>query len=185
VERGELRPGPALQQEHPSGRLVVDDDGGDEQRVGVQRGRQRGNSHPGDCVTRRRPDASAAPARPPLGRPGAGWPPRERLGVRRPGLRVLLRDDPLAAWFVVDHAALCRLVGSAEVMAGQVRQLAVVAELIVTVQVLAAVGHPATLSGFMVTEDSAYAEHVGGGLIAAWLSSPTGSRRDRLPHRRR
>jgi Domain of unknown function (DUF5753)/Helix-turn-helix domain len=80
--------------------------------------------------------------------------------------RVLLRDDPPAAWFVVDHAALYRLVGSAEVMAGQVRRLAAVADLPnVTMQVLPAVGHPATQSGFMVTEDSAYAEHVGGGYV--------------------
>ena len=80
--------------------------------------------------------------------------------------RVLLREDPPAAWFVVDHAALYRLVGSAQVMAGQVRRLTEVAALPnVTVQVLPAVAHPATQSGFMVTEDSAYAEHVGGGYV--------------------
>jgi hypothetical protein len=80
--------------------------------------------------------------------------------------RVLLREDPPAAWFVIDHAALYRLVGSAQVMAGQIRRLAEVAALPnVTVQVLPAVAHPATQSGFMVTEDSAYAEHVGGGYV--------------------
>jgi hypothetical protein len=80
--------------------------------------------------------------------------------------RVLLRDDPPGAWFVVDHTALYRLVGSAKVMVGQIRRLTEVAELPnVTVQVLPAVGHPATQSGFMVTEDSAYAEHVGGGSV--------------------
>jgi hypothetical protein len=80
--------------------------------------------------------------------------------------RVLLREDPPAAWFVVDHAALYRLVGSAQVMADQVRRLAEVAAIPnVTVQVLPAVAHPATQSGFMVTEDSAYAEHVGGGYV--------------------
>jgi hypothetical protein len=80
--------------------------------------------------------------------------------------RVLLREEPPAAWFVVDHAALYRLVGSAQVMAAQVRRLAEVAALPnVTVQVLPAVAHPATQSGFMVTEDSAYAEHVGGGYV--------------------
>ena len=36
MERGELRPGPALQQEHPPGGHVVDDDGGDKQGVGVE-----------------------------------------------------------------------------------------------------------------------------------------------------
>ena len=37
--------------------------------------------------------------------------------------RVLMRDDPPLVWFVVDEFALYRLVGSAEIMAAQMRQL--------------------------------------------------------------
>jgi hypothetical protein len=82
--------------------------------------------------------------------------------------RVLLRDDdPPAAWFVVDEMALYRKVGSAEVMAAQMRQLAAVAAMAkVTVQVLPAVAHPANASGFVIADDSAaYAEHVAGGYV--------------------
>src|ERR1700724_1112075 len=54
--------------------------------------------------------------------------------------RVLYRDDPPSAWFVVDELALYRYVGSPEVMADQLRHLADVARLPhVTLQVLPAV----------------------------------------------
>jgi hypothetical protein len=82
--------------------------------------------------------------------------------------RVLLRDDdPPAAWFVVDEMALYRKVGSAEVMAAQMRQLSVIAAMPkVTVQVLPAVTHPANASGFVIADDSAaYAEHVAAGYV--------------------
>jgi transcriptional regulator with XRE-family HTH domain len=75
--------------------------------------------------------------------------------------RVLLREDPPALWFVVDELSLYRQVGSAEVMAEQMRHLADVAAMPqVVVQVLPAVAHPATQSSLIVTDDAAYAEHV-------------------------
>jgi hypothetical protein len=81
--------------------------------------------------------------------------------------RVLLRDDPPLAWFVVDEFALYRQVGSADVMAEQMHQLAAVAAMpSVTVQVLPAVTHAANASGFVVADDRvAYAEHVAGGYV--------------------
>lgn len=78
--------------------------------------------------------------------------------------RVLLRDDPPMVWFVVDELSLYRCVGSAEVMAEEMRHLAAVAAMPnVTMQVLPAVAHPAGASGFIVTDSAAYAEHVAGG----------------------
>lgn len=80
--------------------------------------------------------------------------------------RVLFRDEPPLSWFVVDALSLYRRVGSAEVMAAQMRHLAEVAVMDrVTVQVLQAVEHPAGASSFMVTESAAYAEHVAGGFV--------------------
>jgi len=80
--------------------------------------------------------------------------------------RVLGRDDPPQAWFLVDEHSLYRRAGSQEVMAGQMRHLARVCALpSVTVQVLPPVAHPATQSGFLVADGSAYAEHVAGGFV--------------------
>jgi Domain of unknown function (DUF5753) len=62
--------------------------------------------------------------------------------------------------------ALYRLVGSPEVMAGQMTHLIKVARSpCVTMQVLPAIGHPAMPSGFMITDGAAYVEHVTGGLV--------------------
>jgi transcriptional regulator with XRE-family HTH domain len=76
--------------------------------------------------------------------------------------RVLLRDDdPPSAWFVIDLIALYREVGSPEVMAGQCAYLAELAGRPgVTLTVIPAVLHPANESGFILTEDAAYAENV-------------------------
>jgi hypothetical protein len=80
--------------------------------------------------------------------------------------RVLFRDDPPASWFVVDEMSLYRLVGSAEVMAAQMRHLAEVGRLRhVTMQILPAVAHPANASEFIVTDNAAYVEHLVGGLV--------------------
>jgi DNA-binding XRE family transcriptional regulator len=80
--------------------------------------------------------------------------------------RVLYRQDPPRAWFVVDEFSLYRLVGSHEVMVGQMRHLLEVAALPnVTLTVMPPVSHPANESGFMVTEAAAYAEHVMGGYV--------------------
>jgi transcriptional regulator with XRE-family HTH domain len=80
--------------------------------------------------------------------------------------RVLTRETPPFACWIIDHAALYRCVGSPEIMVAQMRRLAEVARLPhLTVQVLPAVAHPATQSGFMVADDAAYAEHVAGGYV--------------------
>jgi transcriptional regulator with XRE-family HTH domain len=89
--------------------------------------------------------------------------------------RVLYRDAPPLACYVVDHTALYRLVGSAQVMAGQMSRLLEVAAMpSVTLQVLPAMAHPATQSGFMVTEGAAYAEHVAGGYVYTDEETVTG-----------
>jgi hypothetical protein len=79
--------------------------------------------------------------------------------------RVLERDTPPKAVFLVDELALYRHVGSAEIMAAQLRRVLEVAALPkFTVQVLPAVTHNANASGFIVADDAAaYAEHVVGG----------------------
>jgi hypothetical protein len=79
--------------------------------------------------------------------------------------RVLMRDDPPSAWFVVDELSLYRCVGSPEIMADQMSRLSeVAAEPLVTVTVMPAVTHPANASAFIIADDSAaYAEHMAGG----------------------
>ena len=80
--------------------------------------------------------------------------------------RVLTRDDPPKVIFVIDELALYRQVGSAEVMAAQMRQLVVTAAMPhVTVQVLPAVAHPANASGFVIADDAVWCEHVAGGYV--------------------
>jgi hypothetical protein len=80
--------------------------------------------------------------------------------------RVLMRDDPPSTWFIVDQFALYREVGSAEVMAGQLRHLVEVAsQPHVTLTVMPAVIHPANESEFIIADGAAYAEHVVGGYV--------------------
>jgi len=80
--------------------------------------------------------------------------------------RVILRDSPPAACFIVDEMALYRRIGPPTIMAAQMRQLAAVAALPdVTIQVLPAIAHPANASGFVVADDSAWCEHVAGGFV--------------------
>jgi len=75
--------------------------------------------------------------------------------------RVLLRDDPPAAWFLLDYFALVRGIGTSEVMAGQMRHLIAVAGLPhVTIQVVPGTAHAGLMGGFTVTEKAAYAESV-------------------------
>jgi transcriptional regulator with XRE-family HTH domain len=90
-----------------------------------------------------------------------------RLAARMERQRhALYRDDPPRAWFVIDEFALYRLVGSPEIMAAQMSQLATVAAMPnVTLTVMPPVLHPANESGFVVTDDAAYAEHVAGGFV--------------------
>jgi hypothetical protein len=99
-----------------------------------------------------------------------------RMGRQR---RVLMREDPPSVCCVVDHTALYRCIGSPEVMAAQMDHLLEVAAMPhVTLQVLPAVTHPATQSGFMVTDSAAYAEHVIGGFT--YTEGETVTRLDRL-----
>ena len=80
--------------------------------------------------------------------------------------RVLMREDPPSAWFVIDEMSLYRRVGSPQVMAGQMRHLLEVAAMPkITLTVMPAVVHPANESGFVIADDAAYTEHVMGGLV--------------------
>jgi transcriptional regulator with XRE-family HTH domain len=81
--------------------------------------------------------------------------------------RVLMRDDPPRAWFVVDELSLYRCVGAAQVMTDQVRRLCDVASMpTVTLQVLPAIAHNANASEIIIADDeAAYAEHVVGGYV--------------------
>lgn len=81
--------------------------------------------------------------------------------------RVLMRDDPPKAWFVIDEFALYRLVGSPDIMTGQMRRLAEVAAMpTVTLTVMPAVTHPVNESELIIADDqAAYAEHVAGGFV--------------------
>jgi transcriptional regulator with XRE-family HTH domain len=79
-----------------------------------------------------------------------------RLGARMERQRrVILRDVPAAACFVVDELALYRLVGTPAVMTAQLRYLRAVAAMPdVTIQVLPAIAHPANASGFVYTDQT-------------------------------
>jgi transcriptional regulator with XRE-family HTH domain len=80
--------------------------------------------------------------------------------------RLFARENPPLTWFVIDELSLYRLVGSAEVMAAQLRRLAEAAAMPdVTVQVLPAVANPGVTGGFVIADDSAYAEHAASGFV--------------------
>jgi predicted transcriptional regulator len=80
--------------------------------------------------------------------------------------RVLLRDDPPEARFIVDELSLYRQVGTAEAMAAQLRHLSEVAAMPkITVQVLPAIAHPVNASGFLMADDAAWVEHAAGGFV--------------------
>lgn len=81
--------------------------------------------------------------------------------------RVLLREDPPRALFIVDELSLYRRVGSAEIMAGQLAHLTEVAALPhVTLQVMPAVDHCANASGIVIADErAAYAEHMAVGYV--------------------
>lgn len=86
-----------------------------------------------------------------------------RLASRMERQRRLFGRDVLA-WFVVDELALYRCVGSAEIMAAQLRHLIDVAAMPnLTVQVLPAIAHPVTGSEIIIADDAAYAEHAASG----------------------
>lgn len=80
--------------------------------------------------------------------------------------RVMARDNPPAAWFIVDELSLYREVGSAESMAAQLRHLLEAAAMPkVTVQVLPAIAHPVNASGFLMADDAVWIEHAAGGFV--------------------
>jgi hypothetical protein len=82
-----------------------------------------------------------------------------RLTARLARQAVLTRDDPPAAWFLVDEAALRRRVGSPDVMAAQLARLAGLARLPnLTIQVVPNIAHAGLLGGFAVTGRAAYVE---------------------------
>jgi hypothetical protein len=75
--------------------------------------------------------------------------------------RVLLREEPPAAWFLLDHFALLRQVGTPDVMAAQMRHLTALSSLPhVTIQVVPGTAHAGLAGGFTVTDHGAYAESV-------------------------
>lgn len=76
-----------------------------------------------------------------------------RVEIRMTRQKVLLRDNPLRIWMILDEAALHRTVGGSEVMRGQCDSLIRQAELPnVTVQILtSAVGaHPGANTPFLI-----------------------------------
>lgn len=80
--------------------------------------------------------------------------------------RVLMREKPPLAWFLVDQLALYRLVGSPETMAAQMGRLRDVAAMPnVTLQILPAIANPGVTSGFVLADESVYAEHIAGGFV--------------------
>jgi plasmid maintenance system antidote protein VapI len=82
--------------------------------------------------------------------------------------RVLFRDDPPQAWFLVDITSLRRMAASSPVMSGQLRHLLAVAELPnVTVQVVPECVHAGLLGGFIIADGAAYAESVVAGQVHA------------------
>jgi Domain of unknown function (DUF5753)/Helix-turn-helix len=80
--------------------------------------------------------------------------------------RVLMRDDPPSACFIVDELSLYRCVGSAQIMAAQMRRLLdMAARVRVIVQVLPAIAHPVNASGFLMTGDAVWIEHAASGYV--------------------
>jgi hypothetical protein len=73
--------------------------------------------------------------------------------------RVLLRDDPPSAWFLVDYFALLRAVAPPDAMAAQMRYLIALASMpYITIQVVYGIGHAGMLGGFTIADKAAYAE---------------------------
>jgi hypothetical protein len=82
-----------------------------------------------------------------------------RLAAQLERQAILTREDPPAAWFLVDEAALSRRIGPPDVMAAQLAHLAGVARLPnVTIQVVPSTAHAGLLGGFALAERAAYVE---------------------------
>ncbi|HZI77540.1 MAG TPA: DUF5753 domain-containing protein [Gemmatimonadales bacterium] len=79
---------------------------------------------------------------------------------------VMGRDNPPAAWFIIDELSLYRQVGTASAMAAQLRHLlGIAAAPKVTIQVLPAVAHPVNASGFLMADDAVWIEHAACGFV--------------------
>ena len=82
-----------------------------------------------------------------------------RLTARLERQALFSREDPPAAWFLLDEAALSRCVGSPEVMAAQLARLAGLSRVPgVTIQVVPNSAHAGLVGGFAVTAQAAYVE---------------------------
>jgi transcriptional regulator with XRE-family HTH domain len=82
-----------------------------------------------------------------------------RVAARMKRQAILTRDNPPTAWFLLDEAALRCCVGSPQIMAAQMAQLAAFARLPnVTIQVVPAIAHAGRAGGFALTESAAYVE---------------------------
>jgi transcriptional regulator with XRE-family HTH domain len=80
--------------------------------------------------------------------------------------RVIGRDNPPSAWFIVDELSLYRQVGTPAVMAAQLRRLLEIAAMpTITIQVLPAIAHPVNASGFLLADEAAWVEHAAGGFV--------------------
>ena len=74
--------------------------------------------------------------------------------------RVLNRRRPPRVTLLVDELSLFRLVGSAEVMAAQMRRLADAAAMPdVTIQVVPAIAHAGVASAYLLADDAVWCEH--------------------------
>lgn len=83
-----------------------------------------------------------------------------RLQARMERQKRLL-DRGVPVWFLVDELALYRLIGTPEVMAGQMTHLLELpSRPDVSVQVVPAVGHPGANAELTVTDNAAYTEHM-------------------------
>jgi transcriptional regulator with XRE-family HTH domain len=75
--------------------------------------------------------------------------------------RVLGREKPPSVTLLVDESALYRRVGTAEVMAAQLRRLLEVAAMpTVVMQVMPEVAHASVASGFLIADDAVWCETV-------------------------
>lgn len=80
--------------------------------------------------------------------------------------RVLGKEIPPTARFIVDELSLYREVGSPDVMAAQLHHLLEMAATPkITIQVLPAIAHPANAAGFLLTGDAARVEHATAGYV--------------------
>jgi transcriptional regulator with XRE-family HTH domain len=84
----------------------------------------------------------------------------QRLANRMARQQRILQRRDLLVWLIVDHASLYRFTGNAQVMTGQMGQLATLAAFPnVMLQVMPAIAHPANQSSLMLADSAAYAEH--------------------------